>query len=428
MTGIGVRLAPRYMQDFRCVGSACEDSCCVGWRVDIDRKTFKFYQKTPDAALNRLLEKRLGRNRSSTSDARFGFIRLNADGSCPFLDEQRLCRIQGTLGEQALSETCATFPRVNNAVDHLLEQSATLACPEAARLALLSREPMAFDTKQLGAGHAVAVASAVDTQSANAAEDLRAHFWRVRLVALELLQNRTYRLWERLVLLGLFVKRVDALLKNREGGAIDAFADGLLAQVADRSVEPMMRDLGASLELRMALVAKLIEAADSAAIRKTPRFQTCLEWFKQGIGWREGQTIEALAAGYQSAQDLGYEPFEREHGYVLENYLVNHVFKTQFPLGATGGAFGAYFTLVIHYVILKTHLVGMCGFHREAMTTEHAVMLIQSFAKTIEHTQVYIDAVRAHFERLGLNNLAAMSILLKDERTAVSLQQVAVNG
>lgn len=28
---------PAYADKFRCVGPACEDSCCVGWRVDLDQ-------------------------------------------------------------------------------------------------------------------------------------------------------------------------------------------------------------------------------------------------------------------------------------------------------------------------------------------------------------------------------------------------------
>src|ERR1035438_6632799 len=27
---------PEYAEKFHCIGPACEDSCCVGWRVEID--------------------------------------------------------------------------------------------------------------------------------------------------------------------------------------------------------------------------------------------------------------------------------------------------------------------------------------------------------------------------------------------------------
>ena len=34
-------LIPQYFKNFTCIGSDCEDSCCIGWRVDIDHNTYK---------------------------------------------------------------------------------------------------------------------------------------------------------------------------------------------------------------------------------------------------------------------------------------------------------------------------------------------------------------------------------------------------
>jgi lysine-N-methylase len=37
-------LAPTYYRHFRCTGSECPDSCCYGWRVDLNQQTFEKYQ------------------------------------------------------------------------------------------------------------------------------------------------------------------------------------------------------------------------------------------------------------------------------------------------------------------------------------------------------------------------------------------------
>ena len=31
---------PVYFEDFKCIGGKCEDSCCIGWNIDIDKVTF----------------------------------------------------------------------------------------------------------------------------------------------------------------------------------------------------------------------------------------------------------------------------------------------------------------------------------------------------------------------------------------------------
>ena len=31
-------IEPDYMSDFACIGGDCEDTCCAGWKVIVDRK------------------------------------------------------------------------------------------------------------------------------------------------------------------------------------------------------------------------------------------------------------------------------------------------------------------------------------------------------------------------------------------------------
>ncbi|MFP3632204.1 flagellin lysine-N-methylase, partial [Burkholderia sp. SIMBA_045] len=73
---------------------------------------------------------------------------MKSDLSCPFLNEEKLCSIQLKLGEDFLSHTCKTYPRVTQTVDDVVELSATLSCPEAARLALLNPNKMQFNRNE----------------------------------------------------------------------------------------------------------------------------------------------------------------------------------------------------------------------------------------------------------------------------------------
>ena len=34
---------PKYMADFKCIGSECVDTCCAGWDINIDENTFEKY-------------------------------------------------------------------------------------------------------------------------------------------------------------------------------------------------------------------------------------------------------------------------------------------------------------------------------------------------------------------------------------------------
>ena len=119
---------PKYYQDFRCIASACPDSCCKEWAVDVDEETAVFY---------RTLEGPLGeRLRQVLQDTEEGTVMAIENGRCPMWRQDGLCRIQAELGHDALCQTCQQFPRLHHDYGNFVEYGLELSCPEAARLIL----------------------------------------------------------------------------------------------------------------------------------------------------------------------------------------------------------------------------------------------------------------------------------------------------
>jgi lysine-N-methylase len=129
-------LIPEVNSDFQCLGSDCPDTCCSGWQVNIDKDSFFEYKNNTNPELKDLFLNSIQREKNATAH-RYGTIRLNQkDNSCGFLD-QGLCKIQKTLGENALSDTCSGYPRITLQHGDMIQQGLTLSCPEAARRMLL---------------------------------------------------------------------------------------------------------------------------------------------------------------------------------------------------------------------------------------------------------------------------------------------------
>ncbi len=61
-------LHPLYAKKFRCIGAECEDVCCRGWEVTIDKETYRKYESLP-ALRSRMLEcfEIIARNESAPS-------------------------------------------------------------------------------------------------------------------------------------------------------------------------------------------------------------------------------------------------------------------------------------------------------------------------------------------------------------------------
>jgi len=119
---------PAYYKQFHCISSACPDSCCHEWEVDIDPETAAMYRTLPGDLGDRL--------RSVLRDTEYGTCMTIENGRCPMWRQDGLCRIQAELGHDALSHTCQFFPRLRHDYGSFAELGLELSCPEAARLIL----------------------------------------------------------------------------------------------------------------------------------------------------------------------------------------------------------------------------------------------------------------------------------------------------
>lgn len=63
------------------------------------------------------------------SDSSGASISLCSNGFCPYLNEQGLCDIVLTYGEETISNTCHTFPREEHVFESVTEKTLALGCP-----------------------------------------------------------------------------------------------------------------------------------------------------------------------------------------------------------------------------------------------------------------------------------------------------------
>jgi lysine-N-methylase len=234
---------------------------------------------------------------------------------------------------------------------------------------------------------------------------LERYFWELRIFTIQVIQNRQYQLWERLIVLGLFYQKLQAYLNQDRLKEIP----GLVASYTNMLEKEIIRESLADIPEQSTVQMKLLkELADERFFRgiNSPRYLQCFSGFLRGIEYKKGSTEEEIGGRYHQAYQEYYQPYMNEKEYVLENYLVNYVFKNLFPLGKKRETvFAEYLMLIIHYSLIKMHLIGMAAFH-QGLQDELVLKLIQSFAKTVEHNPIYLLKVR---ELLKANNLATMA-------------------
>ena len=405
-------LAANYLTKFNCIGSACEDCCCVGtWRVSVDKATFIKYRNLPPGPIKELLDKNIVRNRRNPSNENYARVKFGKNNQCPFLNEDRLCLIQLNLGESYLCKVCRIFPRCSNIVDGRIEKVATISCPEAARVALLDPEGIRVEE----------TFEAVDTplipKYQLSAEGLRSgfgkNFYELRGLTVEVLQNRKYDLWERLMILGLFFQAVQKSEDSGGAAEIPAIVEKYRNMVISGAFQDAFADIPSVTVVQRKILKQLVDERLVGG-NLVPRYLECLAEMFKGLDYVGNASEEQLEKAYQDAFTNYFQSFMQQYGYVMENYLVNYVFKNLFPLGGEKRVFDNYLIMILHYSLLKIHLLGILRFHGQNLDADHVIKLIQSFAKVVEHASQYVKRIFQLMRDNQMNNLAYMAILLKN--------------
>lgn len=404
-------LQPRHFDSFRCIGADCEDTCCVGWLVQVDKQSYEKYQDCTDSQLGPSLSTLVTINADSSTDADYAKITLNGI-TCPFLSEG-LCSVQQRLGEEYLPNMCATFPRVMNRVDDVLQRSLDLSCPEAARIVLLDPRPMEFEEREYkeGADRPGALAALDMSRLQGAAEPYRL-FRDLRREVIRVLQDRSRPIWDRLFIVGCVCEKLDRM------GA-DGW-DGSMVNVSQDTFAECKKNPTARLEIVLELVVARIRSDFNPA-----SFLACYREFMNGIQWTSKSTMDEIGARYVEAYSENYVPVMREHKHILEQYLVNYAYRTQFPLGMPESnrrlhndrvpscITSQYMLMAAHYAIVETLLIGMAGFHKAAFGPVQIVKLIQSCTKTFEHSIAFPGQAIQVLAEKGMTNPANLCVLIR---------------
>ena len=201
---------PRFYDSFRCLANTCPDSCCHEWTVVVDDRTAAQYRTLPGTLGERL------RKVMVEEDGDI-ILTLTPDGRCPMWRHDELCRIQAELGEQALCQTCAQFPRLRHDYGSFVELGLELSCPEAARLILTEDDsPVVIQTPE------------------GETPDYDTHIMdillRSRKQALELLSDPRFSIGEALTILLLYANSVQNEIDGGDPAIFDPMGDLALAR------------------------------------------------------------------------------------------------------------------------------------------------------------------------------------------------------
>lgn len=94
---------------FQCIADKCPMTCCKGWSIRVEQENYNNWKSKEEMAYlceQVSFERKDGEN--------VYHMKVDSCKTCLMLDEQGLCEIVKRHGDEALSKTCAEFPRKHN--------------------------------------------------------------------------------------------------------------------------------------------------------------------------------------------------------------------------------------------------------------------------------------------------------------------------
>lgn len=308
---------PAYVSKFLCDGSKCDAKCCKQWRIYIDKATCQKYPQDVKAHLR--------------FDDKHGLhlIELDDKNVCPFLNADKLCRLQLKYGENFLSATCATYPRYTYDFGDFFERSLTLTCPVAAEMILFAKEPMQFEL--------VEVSEKIHSQNGKivkipvaCGEGLSRRMLEAQIAMLSILQERTLTIDQRLIVLGFFMDKLDeistdglneyALLK-----LIDAYeSKKFLAEQVPIMLQIIQFKPRKFIELILRLFNSLYSGTNYKYVRDVADVLQIVP------DSNNRASVSQITTNYQRLA-AAHNKFLNDYSIVLENYLINELLVNCYP-------------------------------------------------------------------------------------------------
>lgn len=396
---------PKYLKEFKCIGGECEDSCCIGWDIDIDKITFRQYYKVKDQEMKKMFQKNVHNNEyCQAPDVDYGKVKLKKDKRCPFLDECNYCIIQSKLGEEYLSNVCTSFPRILNKIDGYYEMSLDVSCPEAARILLLKEEGIEFEENEETLGKHI-ISSEIDTKSKEFKNLPIKYFKEIRDLSIKIIKNRNFDLNRRLYILGEFINELEEELKYNYENVLKFIKEYDINSVKD----PYEKDdfsylLQVDFFKNTMKYLNILNEVDSLS------FKDYTKEVMDGFNF-EDDNISKYANVYIEAFEEYSKEYMIENSFIFENYLVNFIYNYMFPFSENQSVFDGYIMLLMRYSFIRFYLVGKYIVNKND-SKEEIVRFIQVFSKSIGHHRNYLVNLLKYIKEKEFNNIEFVKIHL----------------
>lgn len=391
-----VIVEPAFFSQFQCIGSACPDHCCKGWDIDLDEQTVNRYLKSEKIEIRHIAAENIITTKESQSI--WGKIKLKDNGNCVFLDEERLCKVHKSLGENALSTTCAIYPRLYASYKYEIRSNLTLSCPEAAKRLLTTPGAMLYSEKIKLSSEAL-VAPDISEQDRllnlmctniilTSGVDIEVGFYGIIL---------------------LFFYRDKLAQDNEPDENLLSYFEDIQTAIHNNHLRKSIEELKPDYQLQSELLLHLQAYLNT---RNTGRgWSTLRHYSKKLYALQSNDTEDVIQRLNKIWKDKAL-PWFQEHPHLLSNYIHCRMYEDFFPLKNGRGHFTNLYFMISEWLLLKWLIAASFDLD-DNFTVDDIINIVYSYHSIARHDKYAEDSFLAEIGKIVFNDDLSLAYLLK---------------
>lgn len=395
-------LKPFYYDDFKCIANKCIDSCCIGWQINIDEKTYKKYKKVK-GVFGKNLKEGITRIRSNSNQLEYGKMKLK-DKKCSMLNEENLCNIYINLGEDYLCSTCKVYPRDINKYGEIYERNLYMSCPEIARYFVKYKGNFYFNMAEENL-------SDLDKQyivDKSYDKNLYTILWHSRSLAMEIIQFKEIEIWKRIIFLKMLTDKVQNLINEENYEDYEKVLNTFRNEITNIDVINSLDKIKLVPNVKINFIKSVIDISAKYEIRNG-KYGKLIEEYNE-LFINNNDVKESIK--FILEKETEFNEYLKKQDNIFENLLIYLIYKYFMRVVYTKDLNKEINNIIISYAIIKMLLLGRYNTKENKLDEEDFIEVFYVFSRVIEHKPGFLDRIYNVIKEVGYDKIAYITILV----------------
>lgn len=396
-------LKPFYYDEFNCIAGECIDSCCIGWKIEIDKKSYNKYKKVK-GDFGKELNDSISRNRSSNNDFRYGKMKLE-NKRCLMLNEENLCNLYINLGSDYLCNTCKIYPKEVKKYGEIYEKNLSLSCPEVARYIINNKESFYFNMNDEDLTEIEKEVISYGYEN----KRLYSLLWVSRNLAMEIVQFKEIDFWKKIVFFKMLCDKVKNIIKNGNYNEYEEVLNIFKIQITDINIINSLDNISVMPTVKVKFIQSALQIRKNIGINNE-KFNNLIDEYNELVENNDENenTFELVIK-----KENEFNEYLKEYQYIFENLLVYLVYKHFMHAVNTKDLNKEANNIIISYAVIKMLLLARWFKNNKNLTEEDFVEVFYVFSRVIEHNEVFLTDLNNKLKEAEYDTIAYLTILVR---------------